>query len=53
MDLKFADIPNGLAAIGKVPVAGWAQILAYMAFCEISRSRSRALRRMMATSAGR
>ena len=36
MDLKFADIPNGLAAIGKVPVAGWAQILAYMAFCEIS-----------------
>ncbi|CAE7198804.1 FCPA, partial [Symbiodinium sp. KB8] len=30
MDLKFADIPNGLAAIGKVPVAGWAQILAYM-----------------------
>ena len=36
MDLKFADIPNGLAAVGKVPVAGWAQILAYMAFCEIS-----------------
>ena len=36
MDLKFEDIPNGLAAIGKVPAAGWAQILAYMAFCEIS-----------------
>ena len=36
MDVKFADIPNGLAAISKVPVAGWAQILAYMAFCETS-----------------
>merc|ERR1712190_86514 len=34
--LKFADIPNGLAAISKVPVAGWAQILAYGAFCELS-----------------
>ena len=31
--LKFADVPNGLAAISKVPVAGWGQILAYMAFC--------------------
>ena len=29
--LKFADIPNGLAAIAKVPVAGWAQIAAYLA----------------------
>ena len=36
MDIKFADVPNGLAAISKVPVAGWAQILAYMSFCEIS-----------------
>merc|ERR1712190_170150 len=34
--LKFADIPNGLAAISKVPLAGWAQILAYGAFCELS-----------------
>merc|ERR1719298_130670 len=24
--LKFADIPNGLAAISKVPTVGWAQI---------------------------
>merc|ERR1719253_2080047 len=32
--LKFADVPNGLAAISKVPAAGWGQILAYMAFCE-------------------
>merc|ERR1711953_1097480 len=34
--LKFADIPNGLAAMGKVPAAGWFQILAYGGYCEIS-----------------
>ena len=34
--LKFADIPNGLAAISKVPVAGWAQIAAYFGFVEFS-----------------
>merc|ERR1712125_202463 len=34
--LKFADVPNGLAAISKVPAAGWLQILAYCAFCESS-----------------
>merc|ERR1712232_1367685 len=38
--LKFADIPNGLAAISKVPAAGWAQIVAYSAFCEISQDQS-------------
>merc|ERR1712174_142030 len=26
-ELKFADIPNGLAAISKVPAAGWAQMI--------------------------
>ena len=36
MNLKFADIPNGLAAISKVPSAGWAQIILYMSFCETS-----------------
>merc|ERR1719221_2310330 len=35
-ELKFADIPNGLAAISKVPGAGWAQIVAYMGYCEFS-----------------
>merc|ERR1719284_795297 len=25
MGLKFSDVPNGLAAISKVPAAGWAQ----------------------------
>merc|ERR1719453_2922442 len=34
--LKFADIPNGLGAISKVPALGWAQIVAYFGFCEIS-----------------
>merc|ERR1712190_544952 len=31
--LKFADVPNGLAAISKVPALGWAQIVAYCGFC--------------------
>eukprot|EP00439_Symbiodinium_sp_Y106_P033708 s1356_g4.t1 len=35
--LKFADIPNGLAAISKVPAGGWTQILLWMAWCEVSR----------------
>merc|ERR1712151_1419285 len=34
--LAFADVPNGLGAISKVPLVGWAQIVAYCAFCEIS-----------------
>ena len=38
--LKFVDVPNGLAAISKVPAAGWGQILAYMAFCEVSQDQS-------------
>merc|ERR1712159_832833 len=38
--LKFADIPNGLAAISKVPNAGWAQVFAYAAFCELSQDQS-------------
>merc|ERR1711959_556856 len=38
--LKFADIPNGLGAISKVPLAGWGQILADGAFCELSQDQS-------------
>merc|ERR1711884_431641 len=34
MGLKFEDVPNGLAAISKVPAAGWAQIVAYSFLCE-------------------
>merc|ERR1712117_995679 len=32
--IKFADVPNGLAAISKVPLLGWLQIGLYAAFCE-------------------
>eukprot|EP00959_Pyramimonas_sp_CCMP1952_P098091 2050285-Pyramimonas_sp.AAC.1 len=39
-ELKFADIPNGLGAISKVPAAGWVQIVAYAAFCELSQNQS-------------
>jgi len=30
MNLKFADIPNGLAAISKVPALGWAPVVGTM-----------------------
>merc|ERR1712117_353683 len=39
--LKYEDIPNGLAAISKVPGAGWFQIFAYCAYCELSGMSSR------------
>merc|ERR1719334_2265227 len=34
--LAFQDIPNGLAAIGKVPGVGWLQIFAYCGWCELT-----------------
>jgi len=34
-NLKYEDIPNGLGALSKVPLGGWAQILAYCFFCEL------------------
>merc|ERR1719392_450528 len=34
--LKFEDVPNGLAAISKVPFLGWLQIFSYAAYCEIT-----------------
>ena len=34
-DLKFDDIPNGLAAIGAVPALGWLQIFIAAAFFEL------------------
>eukprot|EP00931_Biecheleriopsis_adriatica_P021694 TRINITY_DN1411_c0_g1_i3.p1 TRINITY_DN1411_c0_g1~~TRINITY_DN1411_c0_g1_i3.p1 ORF type:complete len:1700 (-),score=404.63 TRINITY_DN1411_c0_g1_i3:208-5307(-) len=40
LNLKFEDVPNGLAALSKVPSSGWMQILAYMAFCEVSQDQS-------------
>ena len=48
--MKLANIPSGLGAFvggglgaipaGKVPAAGWAQIVAYGAFCELSQDQS-------------
>merc|ERR1719497_197170 len=32
--LKFADVPNGLAAISKVPALGWVQIFCFIGFME-------------------
>jgi len=34
--LKYAEIPNGVAAISKAPQLGWAQIFAYCGFAECS-----------------
>merc|ERR1719162_1039419 len=34
--LAFEDIPNGLAAISKVPFLGWIQIVIYCLYCEAS-----------------
>ena len=28
--LKFADVPNGLAAISKVPAAGWGRLCSFL-----------------------
>jgi len=33
-NLKFEDVPNGLAALSKVPVAGWAQYFIFCGLCE-------------------
>merc|ERR1712176_864046 len=32
--LEFHDIPNGLAAVSKVPGAGWVQIILWCLYCE-------------------
>merc|ERR1719271_1613063 len=34
--LAFEDIPNGLGALSKVPLAGWFQIVLYCLYCEAS-----------------
>merc|ERR1711953_1400964 len=35
MEVKFEDVPNGLGALSKVPVAGWAQIFAFVGAIEL------------------
>merc|ERR1712066_913393 len=42
MGLKFADIPNGLAAVSKIPALGWVQMVAYAGYCELSGPTTRA-----------
>lgn len=36
LDLHFDDIPGGIAALDKVPVAGWAQIVAVVGIHELT-----------------
>jgi len=33
--IKFADLPNGVAALSKMPAEGWAQIGVFIAFLEL------------------
>merc|ERR1712203_970768 len=40
--LKFEDIPNGLAAVSKIPALGWVQMVAYAGYCELSGPTTRA-----------
>ncbi|CAE7039244.1 FCPB [Symbiodinium sp. CCMP2592] len=35
LGLKFSDVPDGLAAITKVPGEGWAQIVAFAGYYEL------------------
>eukprot|EP00442_Polarella_glacialis_P005004 CAMPEP_0115061112 /NCGR_PEP_ID=MMETSP0227-20121206/7827_1 /TAXON_ID=89957 /ORGANISM="Polarella glacialis, Strain CCMP 1383" /LENGTH=296 /DNA_ID=CAMNT_0002446379 /DNA_START=41 /DNA_END=931 /DNA_ORIENTATION=- len=35
LDITFKDVPNGLAALGKVPPEGWLQIIAWCGMYEI------------------
>ncbi|CAL1148385.1 unnamed protein product [Cladocopium goreaui] len=41
-DLKFADIPNGIQALYKVPAEGWAQIAVFIGFLELFPGRQEA-----------
>merc|ERR1712050_569273 len=34
MGIKFSDVPNGLGAFSKVPLAGWLQIVAFCGLIE-------------------
>ncbi|CAE8611638.1 unnamed protein product [Polarella glacialis] len=34
LGIKFSDVPNGLAAISKVPLLGWAQIIFFIGLVE-------------------
>jgi len=34
--LKFSDVPNGVAALGAVPLLGWAQLIAFIGILELN-----------------
>jgi hypothetical protein len=34
--LKFADVPNGIAALGVIPFLGWVQIIAFIGWLELA-----------------
>ncbi|CAE7527218.1 FCPF, partial [Symbiodinium pilosum] len=34
-DIKFADVPNGLAAVTKVPAVGWFQYTVFCGICDL------------------
>eukprot|EP00913_Durusdinium_trenchii_P010076 g9455.t1 len=36
LDIKFADVPNGLAAFSKVPALGWLQIVGFAGIVELN-----------------
>merc|ERR1719327_210756 len=33
--IKFTDVPNGLGALSKVPLAGWLQIVLFCGFMDV------------------
>ena len=35
MGLKFSDVPSGFAAFSKVPLSGWAQMVAFAGTVEL------------------
>ena len=35
LGINFEDVPNGLAAISKVPASGWGQIVTFCGFYEL------------------
>jgi len=39
-EIAFADIPNGLAACAKIPLAGWLQIVAFVGTIEVTNLQS-------------
>merc|ERR1712157_606112 len=42
LGLKFVDVPNGLAAVSKIPALGWVQMVAYAGYRELSGPTTRA-----------